>query len=112
MLYSEYLIGDWPVSKKEAAMFGKELNVKREGFELVYRASGSMEAEVIKGRLEASGIPALLDSESHMLPFSVSNMGEVRILVPSERAEEARELLGAEGNDEESEEPDSGDAAT
>jgi len=93
-------------------MFGKELNVKREGFELVYRASGSMEAEVIKGRLEASGIPALLDSESHMLPFSVSNMGEVRILVPSERAEEARELLGAEGNDEESEELDSGDAAT
>lgn len=90
-------------------MFGKELNVKREGFELVYRASGSMEAEVIKGRLEASGIPALLDSESHMLPFSVSNMGEVRILVPIERAEEARELLGAEG-DEEDEESDSGDA--
>jgi hypothetical protein len=89
-------------------MFGKQLNVKREGFELVYRAQGSMEAEVIKGRLEASGIPALLDSESHMLPFTVSNMGEVRILVPSDRAEEARELLGAEGSDEESEEPDSG----
>jgi hypothetical protein len=97
--------------KEEAAMFGKELNVKREGFELVYRASGSMEAEVIKGRLEASGIPALLDAESQMLPFSVSNMGEVRILVPSERAEEARELLGAEG-DEEDEEVDPGDATT
>jgi hypothetical protein len=95
--------------KQEAAMFGKELNVKREGFELVYRASGSMEAEVIKGRLEASGIPALLDAESQMLPFSVSNMGEVRILVPSDRAEEARELLGAEG-DEEDEEVDPGDA--
>jgi hypothetical protein len=92
-------------------MFGKQLNVKREGFELVYRAQGSMEAEVIKGRLEASGIPALLDSESHMLPFTVSNMGEVRILVPSDRAEEARELLGAEGSDEESEEPDSGGMA-
>jgi hypothetical protein len=97
--------------KEEAAMFGKELNVKREGFELVYRASGSMEAEVIKGRLEASGIPALLDAESQMLPFSVSNMGEVRILVPSDRAEEARELLGAEG-DEEDEEVDPGDATT
>jgi len=97
--------------KQEAAMFGKELNVKREGFELVYRASGSMEAEVIKGRLEASGIPALLDAESQMLPFSVSNMGEVRILVPSDRAEEARELLGAEG-DEEDEEVDPGDAMT
>lgn len=90
-------------------MLGKELNVKREGFELVYRASGSMEAEVIKGRLEASGIPALLDSESHMLPFSVSNMGEVRILVPREQAEEARELLGAEASGDDAEEPDSAD---
>ncbi len=81
-------------------MLGKELNVKREGFELVYRAYGMLQAEVIKGRLEASGIPALLDSESHMLPFSIPDMGEVRILVPTERAEEARELLGA-GVDEE-----------
>jgi hypothetical protein len=76
-------------------MFGKELNVKREGFEVVYRASGMMEAEVVKGRLESSGIPAALDAESSMLPFSVANMGEVRILVQAERAEEARELLGA-----------------
>ena len=92
-------------------MFGKELNVKREGLELVYRASGSMEAEVIKGRLEASGIPALLDAESHMLPFSVANMGEVRILVPIDRAEEARELLGAESGEEDDEELNSDNAA-
>jgi hypothetical protein len=96
---------------KEAAMLGKELNVKREGFEVVYRASGSMQAEVIRGRLEASGIPALLDSESHMLPFSVSNMGEVRILVPSDRANDARELLGGEGSEEGFEDFESGDAA-
>ena len=88
-------------------MLGKELNVKREGFEVVYRVWGSMQAEVIRGRLEASGIPALLDSESSMLPFSVAEMGEVRILVPSDRAEEARELLGAEGNDEEDDVVDS-----
>ena len=88
-------------------MFGKELNVKREGFEVVYRVWGSMQAEVIRGRLEASGIPALLDSESSMLPFSVAEMGEVRILVPSDRAEEARELLGAEGGDEEDDVVDS-----
>ena len=80
-------------------MLGKELNVKREGFELVYRAAGMMEAEVIKGRLEASGIPAALDAESTILPFTVANMGEVRVLVQSERAEEARELLGAEAPD-------------
>lgn len=85
-------------------MLGKELNVKREGLEVVYRALGSMQAEIIRGRLEASGIPALLDSESHMLPFSVPDMGEVRILVPIARAEEARELLGAEASDEEDDE--------
>jgi len=82
-------------------MLGKELNVKREGFEVVYRVLGFMQAEVIKGRLEASGIPALLDSESQILPFSVPDMGEVRILVPIDRAEEARELLAAEAIDEE-----------
>ncbi len=84
-------------------MLGKELNVRREGFELVYRAYGLMQAEVIKGRLEASGIPALLDAESTILPFSVPDMGEVRILVPSEKAEEARELLGAQPSDEDAE---------
>ncbi len=103
--------GEWlmPHNLEEAAMLGKELNVKREGFEVVYRALGFMQAEVIKGRLEASGIPALLDSETHMLPFSVPDMGEVRILVPTDRAEEARELLEAEAGDEG--ESDSGDVA-
>ncbi len=86
-------------------MLGKELDVKREGFELVYRAYGMLQAEVVKGRLEASGIPALLDSESTMLPFSIPDMGEVRIFVPVEKAAEARELLGAEATDEETEEP-------
>ena len=76
-------------------MLGREMNVKREGFELVYRAYGMLQAEVIKGRLETSGIPVLLDSESNMLPFAIPDMGEVRILVPIEKAEEARELLGA-----------------
>ncbi len=85
-------------------MLGKELNVRREGFELIYRAYGLMQAEVIKGRLEASGIPALLDAESTILPFSVPDMGEVRILVPSERAEEARELLGMAGSEEQDDE--------
>lgn len=84
-------------------MLGKELNVKREGFEVVYRAYGMLQAEVIRGRLEASGIPALLDAESNILPFAIPDMGEVRILVLIERAEEARELLGAmpgEGDEE------------
>jgi hypothetical protein len=96
---------------QEAIMFGKDLNVKREGFEVVYRAAGMMEAEVVKGRLESSGIPAALDSESSMWPFTVANMGEVRILVQSERAEEARELLGA-GSDEDEDEEQEPDTPT
>jgi hypothetical protein len=47
--------------KLEDAMFGRELNIKREGLEVVYRAYGMLEAEAIKGRLETSGIPAALD---------------------------------------------------
>jgi hypothetical protein len=92
-------------------MFGKELNVKREGFEVVYRAAGMMEAEVVKGRLESSGIPAALDAESSMLPFTVANMGEVRILVQAERAEEARELLGAGFDEDEDQDEELGSDA-
>ena len=79
-------------------MLGKELNVKREGLEVVYRAYGMMEANVVKGRLEASGIPAALDGEAAAQLFGITlpDLGEVRILVAVEQAEEARELLGAE----------------
>jgi hypothetical protein len=76
-------------------MFGRKLNIKREGLEVVYRAQGMLEAEAIKGRLEASGIPAAFDYESIGQTFGITidGLGEVRILVPVERAEDARELL-------------------
>ena len=83
-------------------MLGKELHPKREGLEVVYRAYGQIEAEVVKGRLEASGIPAALDGEAagQLFGITVTDLGEIRILVPTERAEEARELLKAEAGDE------------
>ncbi len=92
-------------------MFHRPLNVRREGFEVVYRAQGLLEAEAIKGRLEASGIPAALDYESigPTLGIIIDGLGEVRILVPLDRAEDARELLKAEEGDEfdaEDNEPD------
>ena len=82
-------------------MFGP-LNVKREGLETVYRASGMLQAQVIKGRLEASGIPALLDYEAvgQVYGFTVDGLGEVRVMVPSERADEARELIATRGDEE------------
>jgi len=75
--------------------------VRREGLEVVYRASGLLSAQVIKGRLETSGIPAVLDYESlgPTLGITVDGLGEVRVMVPVERAEEARELI-ATGDEE------------
>ncbi len=75
-------------------MFGPR-NVKREGLETVYRASGLLQAQVIKGRLEASGIPALLDYESvgPTIGITIDGLGEVRVMVPLDRADEARELI-------------------
>jgi len=82
-------------------MFGS-LNVRRAGLETVYRASGLLQAQVIKGRLEASGIPAVLDYEAvgQVYGFTVDGLGEVRVMVPVERAEEARELITTRGDEE------------
>lgn len=86
-------------------MFGPR-HVRREGLETVYRAAGLLLAQVIKGRLEASGIPAVLDYESlgPVLGLTVDALGEVRVMVPVELAEEAHALLEeSEAMDEEDE---------
>jgi len=60
----------------------------------VYTAR-QMEAQILKGRLESEGIPALLSYESAGLVYglTVNGLGEVRILVPKHLANEAKELL-------------------
>lgn len=82
-------------------MFGKQLNIQREGLAVVYRAQGMLEAEAVKGRLETSGIPAALDYESigRTYGITIDGLGEVRILVPSSRAADARELLSVSAED-------------
>jgi hypothetical protein len=82
-------------------MFGP-INVHRQGMTTIYRAAGLMQAEIIKGRLESAGIPVMLDYESvgRVMGITVDGLGEVRILVPNERADEARELLTASADDE------------
>ncbi len=63
--------------------------------EIVYRASGMAEAEVVKGFLDSEGIPATLDYESagKVYGLTVDGLGEVRVLVPAAWADEAREAL-------------------
>ena len=68
-------------------------------FELieVYRAAGEMEARIVIGLLEANGIPAFI--KSHASPsvhaFTVDGLGEFRVVVSSDLAERAKELINA-----------------
>jgi hypothetical protein len=64
----------------------------------VYTAAGLIKAQVIKAKLEAAGIQVLLDYESvgPVIGITVDGLGEVRVLVPNEDAEEARNLIEEE----------------
>ena len=60
------------------------------------RTASYLEAQIIKGRLESEGIPALLSYESAGLVYgiTVDGLGEVKIMVPRDLAEEAKAILG------------------
>ena len=77
----------------------------------VYQAQGIFTAEVIKAKLEANDIPALLKYESigQIMGITVDGLGRVEVYVPSEYADEALDLVQEE--DDEAVEPyESGDA--
>jgi hypothetical protein len=63
------------------------------------RTAKYMEAQIIKGRLESEGIPVLLSYESAGLVYglTVDGLGEVKIMVPQRLAEDAKEILGVNG---------------
>ena len=64
----------------------------------VYRASGELEAHVIKGLLESNGIPCILKSDAarSVHAFTIDGMGEVAVAVLESRAEEAMRIIGDE----------------
>lgn len=68
------------------------------GLVTVYTASGQLQAHVIRTKLESAGIPVLLDYESAgvVLGITVDGLGEVRVMVPEDLAEEAQALLSEE----------------
>lgn len=61
----------------------------------IHTAAGLIRAQVIKAKLEAAGIPALLDYESAgpVIGITVDGIGAVRVMVPEKHAEEARALI-------------------
>jgi hypothetical protein len=68
------------------------------GLVTVYVSAGQLPALAIKAKLEAAGIPALLEYESAgvVLGLTVDGLGEVRVLVPAEDAADALALLTEE----------------
>ncbi len=63
----------------------------------VYLSNGPLGAEVVKSKLESAGIPVLLRSEAQsVFPMTIDGMGEVEVMVPKEREQEALELLEQE----------------
>jgi len=61
----------------------------------VHVAQGQMQAHVFKARLESEGIPVLLKYESLGIVYGLTldGLGEVCLLVPAARADQARRLL-------------------
>lgn len=68
-----------------------------ENLVVVYTAAGQIEANLIKGLLEAAGIPAMISQEGAGVAYglTVGPLGKAQILVREEDAAEARELLAA-----------------
>ncbi len=78
---------------------------------VIYKAYGELTAQVIKGRLESEGIPVLIQNEAlGTWGFTVDKLGEFRLLVPSDREQEALAIIAesekAAQQEEETEEND------
>ncbi len=61
----------------------------------VYKVAGEAAAQIIKGKLECNGIPAVLYSLAapSVHAFTLDGLGEYRVMVPESMAEDARKLI-------------------
>ena len=66
------------------------------GWVTVARVDGTVEADLVKMRLEAAGVRSLVRDEyvARMDPVLSNVLGGVRVDVPDDQAETAREVLG------------------
>jgi hypothetical protein len=64
---------------------------------LVDKAEGQLQAEIMRGLLEAQGLMVWLNQEgaAHAYAVAVGTLGMVEILVPSSMVEHARQVLEA-----------------
>lgn len=64
---------------------------------LVDKVQGQLQADILKGLLEAQGVTVWLNSQGAARAYAVSvgTLGAVELLVPSSAAENARQVLEA-----------------
>jgi len=64
---------------------------------VVWRATNQLEAQVVKGRLESEGIPAIISGEAlgAIYGFTSGTLAETSVLVPAPLAEKAEAILYA-----------------
>lgn len=64
---------------------------------VVWEAANSMEAHVVKGRLESEGIPALIQGEALATIYGLTagNLATAKVLVPAPLADKAMAILFA-----------------
>jgi len=62
---------------------------------VVETVQGELQAEILRGFLEAQGFPVLLSQEGagRAIGLSVGPLGEVEILVPEENQKDAQQIL-------------------
>ncbi|MEE8473017.1 MAG: DUF2007 domain-containing protein [Dehalococcoidia bacterium] len=70
----------------------------RPGLVEICAVQGELAANVMKSHLESEGIPVLLEYDSAGIVYglTVDGLGQVRVLVPQELAEEARRIIEPE----------------
>ncbi len=66
--------------------------------EVVWEAANLMEAQVVKGRLENEGIPAIIRGEAvgQIYGLTTGNLAATDVLVPAPLAEKARDILATD----------------
>jgi hypothetical protein len=64
-------------------------------WEVIEEVQGELQAEIIRGLLEAQGVPVRLNQEGagRAYGINVGPLGVVQIMVPDSRVEEARQVL-------------------
>lgn len=68
---------------------------------VVWEAANHLEAEIVKGRLEAEGIPAFIRSEAlgQIYGLTTGGLAAADVLVPAVLAEKAVEILSDSGDE-------------